>query len=139
MSQMNNMEYEITGGMISKLSPEKIDLHNRGYYADNDDKIISNTITSSKEVSVMDVTAKEYTDQRIDALEKSLDQKLEYQQKILGEKIDHMQTKTEKVIGEKLSGLKDDIEKNRKEDKKFYISTVIAMSAVIIAILGFVF
>lgn len=133
------MEYEITGGFISKLSSDEIDLHKNGYYVENNDKIQDETTHKTSEVNVMDVHTKEYIDNKIDYLGKSLDQKMEFQQKVLTEKMDHMQTKTEKVIGEKIVGLKEEIEKNRKEDKRFYITTVIAMSAVIVGLLGFVF
>ncbi|NBJ71354.1 MULTISPECIES: hypothetical protein [Clostridia] len=121
-----------------KMTPTDIDLHKNGYYTYIDDKIEVRTNEKS-EVEKMDDNVKVYIDQRIDNLEKSLDQKFEFQQHIFSEKIDHLNTKTEKIISEKFATFKEENDKNRKEDRKFLISTGIAIAAVAVGILGFVF
>lgn len=36
---MSNFEYEITGGAVTKMSPERISLHEKGYFKAKDDKM----------------------------------------------------------------------------------------------------
>lgn len=131
--------YELSNGSISKLKPKEIDLHKSGYYSVEHDKIKLERNLGQNEVEKMDDNTKSYIDQRVDILEKSLDQKFEYQQNIFSEKIDHLNTKTEKFISEKFTAFKEANDKIRKEDRKFIISTAIAIAAIAIAILGFLF
>lgn len=92
-----------------------------------------------KEVKMMEVQTKEYIDQRINSLEKMLDQKFEYQQNIISEKLDHLSTRTEKHTNDNFYKLKEELEKNKKEDRRYLIGTAIALAAVIVTLLGYVF
>lgn len=60
-------------------------------------------------VKSMEITPKEYTDQRISSLEKSIDQRFDSNEKLISEKIDHLHTKFEKTLDSKLGTLKDSI------------------------------
>lgn len=93
----------------------------------------------SEGVSNLNITTKEYLDNRIDTLEKSIDSKFDAQEKLLSEKIEHLHTKIEMSIGQKLTDFKTETEKERKEDRKFYITIAVSLSAVVVALLGFVF
>lgn len=136
---MNNMEYEISNGTAQKMTPERINLHRDGYVTQNHDRIDADQTSKISEVNSMEVTPKEYIDSKISSLESSLEQKFEHQQSLFSEKMNHMQTKTEKAIGEKFTTLKEQIEGNRKEDKKFYVTTAMALAAVVVGVLGFIF
>ena len=94
---------------------------------------------SSKEVSNLEITPKEYIDDQIGALEKSIDHKFDAQEKLLSEKIDHLHTKIEGTISEKLTNFKTESDRDRKEDRKFYITAAIGLAAVVVTLLGFVF
>lgn len=87
----------------------------------------------------MEISPKEYIDVQLKGIEKSIDDKFDAQEKLFSSKIDHLHTKIEKTIGEKFVGFKDDIEQQRKDDRRFYVTTGIAVAAVVVALLGFVF
>jgi len=118
------------------LSPHT---HKYGYDIINvGEQEIAATMSEDKGGNSMDITKKEYIDNRINSLEKSMNQKFESQQVLFTEKLDHMQTRTEKTIGEKFSVFKDEMDKNRKDDRKFYVKTAISSALVIVGVLGFI-
>lgn len=130
--------YEITKDGIREMKPEDINLHQNGFLSYKDDTIEISEQYDTEEVDLMDNQTKMYIDQRIDNLEKSLDQKFEYQQSLFSEKIDHLSTKNEKLIGEKFTEFRETTEKNRKDDRKFYIGTAIAVASLIVGVLKFI-
>ncbi|GGB61300.1 hypothetical protein GCM10011409_43180 [Lentibacillus populi] len=95
--------------------------------------------SNQEEEFIMDASIKGYIDDRINSLEKSINHRMDSQEKLLSEKIDHLHTKNEKTIKESISEFKVSFDKDRKEDRKFFVTTAIAISAVVVAILGFVF
>lgn len=85
----------------------------------------------------MELKIKGYLDDRMRSLEKSLNQRIDTQERVLSEKIDHLQTKTEKSINESISSFQEGFRKEKKEDRKFYVTTAIALTAVAVTIIGF--
>ncbi|MDW0112247.1 hypothetical protein QT711_03555 [Sporosarcina saromensis] len=159
---MSNL-YEIIDGTGVKMSAERIDLHKSGYF-NNKDVIIDengtvnsysiqeiqsaksesaagNYESSSKEVSNLEITPKEYIDDRVTALEKSMDHKIDAQGKLLSEKIDHLHTKFEGSLETKFNSFKTEILKEDKESRRFLITTILTSigiaTATIIGVLGF--
>ncbi|EPD52738.1 hypothetical protein HMPREF1210_01118 [Paenisporosarcina sp. HGH0030] len=84
----------------------------------------------------MEINPKEYIDGKIDTLEKTMEIRLESQEKLLSEKIDHLHTKIEKTIGDKFSDYENKINAARKEDRKFYVTTALALAGVIVAVIA---
>ncbi|AUJ25148.1 hypothetical protein [Virgibacillus dokdonensis] len=95
--------------------------------------------SNQKEGLNMDTSVKGYIDDRFNSLEKSINNRIASQEKLLSEKIDHLHTKNEKTITDSMAKFKETFEKDRKEDKKFLLTTAISIAAVAVAILGFVF
>lgn len=121
----------------SKSNPFK--LHNSGNNTYTNDTISIEEEFNEKEVVGMDNQTKDYVDQRISSMEKLLDQKFKYQQNIISEKLDHLNTRTEKNISDNFYKLKEELEKNKKEDRRYLVGTAIAIVAVIVTLLGYVF
>lgn len=83
----------------------------------------------------MDTEIKGYIDHQINNLEKSFNQRIDSQEKLLSEKIDHLHTKTEKTINDSLNNFKDSFEKSRKEDRKFLITIAVSIIALTVGAL----
>ncbi|MFD1350205.1 hypothetical protein [Oceanobacillus caeni] len=98
----------------------------------------SASMESSSEggMTIMDSNTKSYVDDQISSLEKSINRRLDYQEKIFSEKLDHLHTKTEKTIGDKLSDFKDSFERGRKEDRKYMTTISISIAGVAVAVIA---
>lgn len=116
------------------------------------------------EVRSMEIPPKEYTDQRIDSLEKSIDHRFNSTEKLLSEKMDHLASRLEGAINNqntkldgkidllksnldqsidaKLNTFKEKMEKDQKESKRHTTNTTLTVvgiaTAIIIGVLGFV-
>lgn len=108
------------------------------HLSDSSNEIASTYEPNEKEESNMDQSIKGYIDEKISSIEKSIDQRLTYQEKLISEKIDHLHTKTEKTIKESINDFKESFNRDRKGDRKFYVSTAIAIATIVVALLGYI-
>lgn len=144
------------GGIIKKKESQEL--------LDQLNSIFSENSLSKEGVNAMDVTQKEYIDQRIGSLEKSIDHRFDSTEKLLSEKMDHLAARLEGAISNqntkldgkiellksnldhsidtKLTTFKEEMAKDQKESKRHTttvtLTTVGIATAIIIGILGFV-
>lgn len=146
VKMMNNLEYEIKDGKMTKMTSDRINLHKNGYVSTDDGILIKDshgtkryldqTKKSNKEGErSMEISQKEYVDQRIDNLEKSIDFKFSATENLLSEKIDHLHTKLDASLESKFNSLKSELSKDQTESKRFLITTAIAVGSIATAII----
>lgn len=94
---------------------------------------------TGKEVEQMRISSKDYIDNRIGMLEKSIESKMDSQERLISEKIDHLHTKIEGTITDKFNSFQTEQNVERKESKRFYVGTAIALAATVVTIIGVFF
>ncbi len=143
----NNVNSFIGEGFVIKLS--KVDDSGKKmsgqFISKADDSFVDakpETEIHPERVKKMEISQKEYTDQRIESLEKSFNQRLDSNEKLISEKLDNLHTKIELSLTQKIDSLKTEISSDRKESKRFTTNTALATGgiavAIIIGVLGFV-
>lgn len=139
----------VNNAIIEESGDELVNSYAEILASKNETSADNNSKNKAKGVSNLEITPKEYIDDRIGALEKSMDEKFVTQEKILAGKIDlvhkdieHLHTKIESSLETRFNSFKTQLSNEQKESRRFIINTILVSvgiaTAVIIGALGFV-
>lgn len=127
-----------TSGIIYKdnnILNSHEELHNQVLSFDFS-KEIDTAFQKTSEVMKVEIDIKEYLDSKISAVEQKLEGKIDSNQTLIVEKLDHLHTKIEASLEQKITNLEKAQAQEKKESRKFILTTVIASVGVAVAIIG---
>lgn len=125
----NNFSINGDTNDILKVSKEK-------YVLITDDQTEYDTGSTINGGDIMEINPKEYIDGKIESLEKTIEVRLDAQDNLFSEKIDHLHTKIDSTLDKKFSEFKEKLDTNKKESRKFFLTTIISTVSIAVAVLG---